>query len=59
MTGTDHCYSKLSKYITLEEKLQENQRENCISGIVLALKSKVLIIHAATYIVDCTVSNRL
>ena len=34
LTGTDHCYSKLSKNITLEENLQENQRKNCISGIV-------------------------
>ena len=34
LTGTDHCYSKLSKNITLEENLQENQRKNYISGIV-------------------------
>ena len=34
LTETDHCYSKLSKNITLEENLQENQRKNCISGIV-------------------------
>ena len=59
MTGTDHCYSKLSKNITLKKNLQENQRKNYISGIVYAFKSKVLIIHAVTYIVDFTVSNRL
>ena len=34
LTGTGHCYSKLSKNITLEENLQENQRKNYISGIV-------------------------
>ena len=34
VTGTDHCYSKLSKNITLEENLQENQRKSSISGIV-------------------------
>ena len=34
MTGTDHCYSKLSKNVTLEENVQENQRINYISGIV-------------------------
>ena len=59
MAGTDHCYSKLSKNITLKKNLQQNQRKNYISGIVYAFKSKVLVIHAATYIADCTVSNRL
>ena len=34
MTGTDDCHSKLPKNITLEENLQENQRNNYISGIV-------------------------
>ena len=59
LTGTDNCYCKLSKNSTLEENLRENQRITYISGIVQAFKSKVLIIHAATYIVDCTVSKRL
>ena len=59
ITGTDNCYSKLSKNIMLEENLQENQRKNYISGVVWAFKSNVLIIHAATYIVDCTVSTWL
>ena len=34
LTGTDHCYSKLSKNITFEGKLQENQRKNYIFIIV-------------------------
>ena len=32
-TETDHCHSKLSKNIMLEENLQENQQKICISGI--------------------------
>ena len=59
LTGTDNCYCKLSKNSTLEENLRENQRITYISGIVQAFKSKVLIIYAATYNVDCTVSNWL
>ena len=27
LAGTNHCYSKLSKNITLEENLQENQQK--------------------------------
>ena len=34
LTGTDHCYSKLSENITLEENSQENQQKNYISVIV-------------------------
>ena len=34
MTGTDHCYSQISKNIVLEENLEENQRKNYISGKV-------------------------
>ena len=34
LTETDHCHSELSKNIMLEENLQENQREICISDIV-------------------------
>ena len=59
LTGTDNCYCKISRNTTLEENLQENQRVNYISGIAQAFKSKVLIIYAATYIADCTVSNQL
>ena len=59
LTGTDIYYCKLSKNTTLEENLQENQRINYISGIVQAFKSKVLIIYAAIYVADCTVSNLL
>ena len=35
LTGTDNCCCKLSKNTTLEEKLQENQRINCTSGILV------------------------
>ena len=31
LTGTDNCYSKLSKNVKLD--LQENQQKNYISGI--------------------------
>ena len=34
LTGTDHCCFKLSKSITLEENLQENQQKSYTSGIV-------------------------
>ena len=54
LTGTDHCYSKLSKNTTLQKKSQENQRKNYISGVAQAVKSKVLIIHAATYNIQCS-----
>ena len=59
MTGNDHCCSKLFTNFTLEENLPENQRKIYISGIVYAIKSKVLIIHVDAYTVHCTVSNRL
>ena len=57
LTGTDHCYSKLSINVTLD--LQVNQQIKYISGIFYAFKSKVLIIYATSYTVNCTVSNRL
>ena len=57
LTGTDLYYCKPSKNTTLEENLHEKQRINYISGIVQTFKSKVLVIYAATYIVDCTVFN--
>ena len=44
LTGTDTCYSKLSKNVTLD--LLENQQIKYIFGIVYAFKSKVLIINA-------------
>ena len=34
LTGTDHCYFKLSTNITLGKNLQENQQKNYMSGIV-------------------------
>ena len=34
MTGTDRCYSMLSKNITLEENLRENPQKNYIYGMV-------------------------
>ena len=34
LTGTDHCYFKLSKSITLEENLLENQQKHYTPGII-------------------------
>ena len=33
LTGSDQCYSKFSKNITLEENFQENQQKNYISCV--------------------------
>ena len=66
MAGTDYWNSKLSKNIqckknnhlvflifNISETLPEYQEKNYISGIIWAFKSKLKIIHAATYIALC------